>query len=224
MNGLPSLDELAAGGDAGVFGFLNLTGASNSYEDGEDDDDASDIASTTLSGSSGTRSPTTLARDQKRLRLDLTRHRELLVDSQRMNVSLKRCLGMTEMLMNEGSKALDYTVGIGDVELGGRVLSPEEVDGEEISELVMNGSGAQTDTDEEEGVYGGERPESVLRREAFEYFDEAASARESMRRSREGQVLDDTEPISPRTAWQGPDEMVQMTRLNSSSTFDEGVY
>ena len=46
-----------------------------------------------------------------------------------MNQSLKRCLGWTEELINEGKKALEYHVRVSDVELGGRVLAPDELEG-----------------------------------------------------------------------------------------------
>ncbi len=75
-------------------------------------------------------------RDEKRLQLDLTKHQQLLIDSQKMNQSLKRCLGWTEELINEGRKALEYNVRASDVELGGRVLAPDEVEGE--SEDMIN--------------------------------------------------------------------------------------
>ncbi|MCJ1312741.1 hypothetical protein MMC25_006417 [Agyrium rufum] len=70
------------------------------------------------------------ARDEKRLQLDLSKHQELLLDSQRMNQSLKRCLGWTEQLISEGKKALAYQVRVSEVAMprGGRVLSPEEVE------------------------------------------------------------------------------------------------
>jgi hypothetical protein len=71
-------------------------------------------------------------RDEQRLQLDLTKHQQLLIDSQKMNQSLKRCLGWTEELINEGRKALEYHVRVSDVELGGRVLAPDEVEGEDI--------------------------------------------------------------------------------------------
>jgi hypothetical protein len=67
-------------------------------------------------------------RDEKRLQLDLSKHQQLLIDSQNMNQSLKRCLGWTEELINEGKKALTYHVRVSDIELGGRVLAPDEVD------------------------------------------------------------------------------------------------
>ncbi|KAJ5175745.1 uncharacterized protein N7482_001622 [Penicillium canariense] len=73
------------------------------------------------------------AHDEKRFMLDLARHQELLIDSQKMNQSLKRCLGWTEELIKEGQKALEYNVRVQDIELGGRVLSPEELG--EIGEI-----------------------------------------------------------------------------------------
>jgi hypothetical protein len=68
--------------------------------------------------------------------LDLSKHRQLLVDSQKMNQSIKRCLGWTEELIKEGSRALAYRVKVSDVELGGRVLSRDE---EEAAEGVGTG-------------------------------------------------------------------------------------
>ena len=73
-------------------------------------------------------------RDEKRLQLDLAKHQQLLVDSQKMNQSLKRCLGWTEELISEGKKALEYHVRVSDVELGGRVLAPDEVEGPEAGD------------------------------------------------------------------------------------------
>ena len=70
-------------------------------------------------------------KDERRLQLDLSKHQELLIDSQKMNQSLKRCLGWTEELINEGKKALVYHVRVSDVELGGRVLAPDEVEEED---------------------------------------------------------------------------------------------
>lgn len=68
------------------------------------------------------------AKDEKRLQLDLSKHQELLLDSQRLNQSIIRCLGWTEDLIKEGQKALNYHVRVSDVEVGGRVLTPDEVD------------------------------------------------------------------------------------------------
>lgn len=99
-----------------------------------DEDDEPEESSSESSVDEETLSPDALAdrdasyrlRDEKRLQLDLTKHRELLVDSQKMNQSLKRCLGWTEELINDGKKALEYKVHVSDVKLGGRVLSSEE--------------------------------------------------------------------------------------------------
>jgi hypothetical protein len=67
-------------------------------------------------------------KDEKRLQLDLSKHQQLLIDSQRMNESLKRCLGWTEELISEGRKALEYKVNVHDAVLGGRVLVPDDMD------------------------------------------------------------------------------------------------
>lgn len=72
-------------------------------------------------------------KDTKRIHLDLVRHRELLVDSQKLNESIKRCLGRTEDLIADGKKALDYHVQMGGVEThGGRVLLPDELNDGEV--------------------------------------------------------------------------------------------
>ncbi|KAI8956887.1 hypothetical protein F5Y11DRAFT_361312 [Daldinia sp. FL1419] len=65
-------------------------------------------------------------RDEERLQLDLSKHQQLLVDSQKINQSIRRCLDWTEVLINEGRKALEYRVPITGVELGGRVLVLDE--------------------------------------------------------------------------------------------------
>lgn len=65
-------------------------------------------------------------RDEKRLKLDLAKHQELIVDSQKMNQSLARCLGWTEELIKNGRKALAYQVRASDVQLGGRVLISDD--------------------------------------------------------------------------------------------------
>ncbi|KAL9049422.1 MAG: hypothetical protein Q9162_007232 [Coniocarpon cinnabarinum] len=66
-------------------------------------------------------------RDRIRLKKDLAKHKELLADSSRMNQSLKKCMGITEALIKEGSKALEYKVDYEDVRLGGRILSPDDL-------------------------------------------------------------------------------------------------
>lgn len=94
----------------------------------------------TRSLSSSTSSPppdrSSFGKDTKRLDLDLSRHRSLLVDTQRLNQALKRCIDTTETLITEGKKALDYHVDVSEIEntppspmkRGGRVLEPSEAD------------------------------------------------------------------------------------------------
>ncbi|KAG9247556.1 hypothetical protein BJ878DRAFT_492072 [Calycina marina] len=119
--------ENIADGEEG-FGLSDMSEGEESEEETEDSDsDSSD---------DGTLSPNAMAesdlrhraRDEKRLQLDLSKHQQLLTDSQRMNQSLKRCLEWTEELINEGKKALAYNVKVSDIELGGRVLLPEELE------------------------------------------------------------------------------------------------
>ena len=93
----------------------------------EEDLDESDTSSCSLSpGAQAARDARRRHRDEKRLRLDLSKHQELLVDSQRMNQSLKRCLGWTEELILEARKALEYRVCVSDVTVGGRVLHADD--------------------------------------------------------------------------------------------------
>ncbi|CAK7267771.1 hypothetical protein SEPCBS119000_002721 [Sporothrix epigloea] len=67
-------------------------------------------------------------RDECRLQLDLAQHHQLLVDSQKMNQSIKRCMKWTEALIQEGQKALAFEVRVSEVQLGGRVLAADEVE------------------------------------------------------------------------------------------------
>lgn len=117
---------------SGISEDPNSDMSGEEYDDEDDDDDASELDSV----DDGTLSPTALAesdarhrkRDEERLQLDLAKHQQLLVDSQKMNQSIKRCLGWTEELILEGNKALAYKVHVSDVELGGRVLIADDHD------------------------------------------------------------------------------------------------
>lgn len=100
-------------------------------------DELSDSSGNESSAEDGTSSPSSSAdrvrtSDEKRFLQDLAKHQELLADSQKINQSLKRCLGWTEELIREGKKALEYHVHVNDVEIGGRVLAPDEL-GEEVT-------------------------------------------------------------------------------------------
>lgn len=87
-------------------------------------------------------------RDERRLQLDLSKHRELLVDSQKINQSIKRCLNWTEILIKEGQKALDYKVRICDVDFGGHVLPPPNEDGDEDDEILTQDDDLDLDTED----------------------------------------------------------------------------
>jgi hypothetical protein len=100
--------------------------------DSLDESDFSSGDSASIAGSISTngRFDRRRKRDERRLQLDLSKHQELLIDSQKINQSLKRCLNWTEVLIKEGQKALEYNVRVSDVEIGGRVLAPVDEDDE----------------------------------------------------------------------------------------------
>lgn len=102
-------------------------------EDDEDDDD--DETSSVTSGGDPlspnareSKQEARLAKDEQRLRADISKHKELLVQSQMMNQSLKRCMYATEEMINEGKKALQYNVRVSDIRLGGRILTDHDHD------------------------------------------------------------------------------------------------
>lgn len=99
-------------------------------EEGMDEDDLDSMydSESSLGSHPETKIDARRKRDENRLQLDLTKHQELLIDSQRMNQSLIRCLDWTEVLIKEGQKALEYTVKISEVEVGGRILGPVDED------------------------------------------------------------------------------------------------
>lgn len=62
--------------------------------DDEDDSMLSNDSSSVLGSTARARRRT---RDEKRLMLDLSKHQQLLIDSERLNQSIKRCLNFTEV-------------------------------------------------------------------------------------------------------------------------------
>ncbi len=65
--------------------------------------------------------------DPKQPELDLAPHRALLLDSQKLNQSIRRCLAKTESLIASGKTALEYQVQPPTPEnLGPRVLTPDD--------------------------------------------------------------------------------------------------
>lgn len=131
------------GGEEGGEGDLNeleeseeLAGEEDGFgaeedEDEEEDEDSTDDSAVLSPAALTERDERMLAKDSRRLQLDLRRHRELLVDSQKMNQALKRCMAWTEEMIKDGKKALEYRVRVDEVKLGGRVLDREFVGEEE---------------------------------------------------------------------------------------------
>ncbi|KAF2223669.1 hypothetical protein BDZ85DRAFT_261996 [Elsinoe ampelina] len=90
------------------------------------------------------------AKDEAQLKNDLRKHRDLLLDTARMNRSLQRCLTWTEDLIKDGKKALVHQVQSSEVKLGGRVL---EADEEEEGDLLEDDGGVvNEDEAAEDGI------------------------------------------------------------------------
>jgi hypothetical protein len=131
QSGLSTLPESEDGDGDGMYGNhseLDEEMSSSDFEgsdlDNSFDDDSSLLSSTSHSLQQRRRR----ARDEKRLMLDLSKHQQQLIDSQKMNQSIKRCLNWTEELITEGRKALEYQVKVSDVAVGGIVLTPDPDD------------------------------------------------------------------------------------------------
>ena len=114
------------------------SGLSELYDDMSDDEESLGSSAEPLSPAAESRRENDrLAKDEKRLQVDLQKHKELLVQSQAMNQSIKRCMYATEEMIREGKKALDYHVRVSDVKLGGRVLSSHEDDEDASQEIEV---------------------------------------------------------------------------------------
>ncbi|KAF1974276.1 hypothetical protein BU23DRAFT_553351 [Bimuria novae-zelandiae CBS 107.79] len=121
------LEEFSAIGVSELGDLSDMSEAEEPEETGPEEYSDSSFDESALSESAlAEQDETHRLRDEKRLRVDLEKHRELLVDSQKMNQSLKRCLNWTEELIKDGQKALAYQVRASDVKLGGRVLEETE--------------------------------------------------------------------------------------------------
>lgn len=131
--------SLFTDGDDGE-GRIALSDLEEEMTDSEEDDDDVDSS---FDDDSSAISPTSRAehdarhrsRDEKRLMIDLRKHQQLLIDSEKMSQSIKRCLNWTDELISEGKKALEYHVKVSDVELGGRVLMREDEDEDDRAEM-----------------------------------------------------------------------------------------
>lgn len=101
-------------------------------EDGDDKDSPSKLSFSSPNSLSDDGAPPTshaALEDSKRLYLNYSRHRALLIDSQKLNQSIERCLGCSEDLIVAGKKALDYRVDVHELEsFTGRVLLPDELE------------------------------------------------------------------------------------------------
>lgn len=141
---------------------LDLSDLSEEESELEDDDLDESDSEGSESASSAQLSPNAVAardarhrkRDEKRLQLDLSKHQELLIDSQKINQSLKRCLGLTEELIKDGKRALEYQVRVSEVEIGGRVLAPpdEEEESSTDSEAPFEDDTSRTEDDDTQRV------------------------------------------------------------------------
>ena len=156
MSTLTTLNEDAEG--ESIHDTSDL--ADNFDDSASEEDDEEDLESTLSTSSNpasqlspGSRARRQRVRDEKRLLLDLSQHQQLLVDSQKMNQSIRRCLGWAEDMILEGSKALEYRVGIGDVRLGGRVLrQDEEEDSLDASAVPFGKEGKNAQVDEQHDI------------------------------------------------------------------------
>ena len=128
----------SASGKMSVLSEMDNTLNSDDLTSSEDEDPLDDLPSNVSSTSSSSRpySPTLKAartrfQDPERLELDLAVHRALLLDSQKLNTSIRRCLAQSESLISSGKQALEYqTHPLEKENLGARVLTPDEVDGD----------------------------------------------------------------------------------------------
>ena len=67
--------------------------------------------------------------DPKRIQLDLAAHRALLLDSQKLNTSIRRCLSYSEAMISSAKQALKHHVqALEPGKVGARVLTPDDVD------------------------------------------------------------------------------------------------
>ncbi|KAL8773696.1 MAG: hypothetical protein Q9209_001464 [Squamulea sp. 1 TL-2023] len=74
--------------------------------------------------------PVAKGRQSRSFKVDLAGQRVLLLDSQRLNQALKRCLDRTDELIVDGKKALEYEVDTREVaNMGPRVLAPDDRNG-----------------------------------------------------------------------------------------------
>ncbi|KAF2157402.1 hypothetical protein K461DRAFT_273568 [Myriangium duriaei CBS 260.36] len=127
-DGLPHVDGAFVGRPSSPFqedvSDMELSNEEESSEDG----------SSLSPGAESSKEERQRAKDEAQLRSDLRKHRELLLDTARMNRSLQRCLTWTEDLIKDGKKALDHRIPSSEIRLGGRVLHADDSDDEVATE------------------------------------------------------------------------------------------
>nr|POF02548.1 hypothetical protein CFP56_58179 [Quercus suber] len=123
LSTLGELDDEDELDEAGALARLTENMSDGSSDDDEDEDESVTSGDYSSPSALSLRGNDRLAKDEKRLRIDLAKHKDLLVQSQMMNQTIKRCMYATEEMINEGKKALQYHVRVSDVKLGGRVLN-----------------------------------------------------------------------------------------------------
>lgn len=118
--------------------------SSSSSSDEDDDQPSSEQNSSTMDSLDLARRRT---RDEKKLLRDLARHRQLLIDSQKLTQSIQRCVNNTDEMIREGRGALAYQVGVGEVKIGGRVLRHDDDENENENENEQGDEGmSEVDT------------------------------------------------------------------------------
>lgn len=144
-DGLSTLSEDDAEFDGEDDSLGQISGLAEDDLSESDDDGSLMSGSEPMSpGAQANREQERLAKDERRLRVDLERHKELLTQSQAMNQSIKRCMYATEEMIRDGRKALEYHVRVSDVKLGGRILTGHEDDEIEIEDDEDQADGMQS--------------------------------------------------------------------------------
>lgn len=64
--------------------------------------------------------------ESRRMNLSLTKHKDLLMENQKVNQSIRRCLCLVDRLIIEGGKALEYRVRTGESALRAKVTEFDE--------------------------------------------------------------------------------------------------
>ncbi|KAL8921693.1 MAG: hypothetical protein Q9208_005622 [Pyrenodesmia sp. 3 TL-2023] len=117
----------------------DMSPTSSADEYGMDDDRFSNLSSGTSDDTSfpdsssfsptirNSSTPMTKGRRKRSFRVDFSTQRSLLLDSQKLNQALKRCLTCTDELIADGKRALEYRVNTGELaNLGPKVLTPDD--------------------------------------------------------------------------------------------------